>query len=237
MMSKVDNTFSFFCDSYRYNANEFLTPTEAAHYPTSKDVWTQYKDWCSENNSKPKTKKEFQEGFKVLVQKYRPDVVISEPFHQEDTRGKIVKFYFPELFPEMEGDYFADSRDEQGRVPGQDGYTDQLGNVQEVEEAKIEEVIDAQSKAEFEAGMSEVIGENVTDRLIARGKKIFDECMAHPTSWWNSCMSDQSEGVMLAAATTDSYWRALTAYIHDKPFAMDAINFRQHFSDYLNLRR
>lgn len=170
MTARVNNSFSFFCDSFRYDANDYLQASETNYYPTSNDIYDYYKSWCVENNEKPETKKMFLERFRVFIEKYRPDVVISAPYRQTGIRGQIVKFYFPEIVCSMEPDYFADDRDESGKVVHQG--EDVNVNTQEL----------AEEMQSIDAGLSTVklSSEELDYMLLHKGEQVFNRYVVDP---------------------------------------------------------
>ena len=110
------------------------------------------------------------ERFRVFIEKYRPDVVISAPYRQTGIRGQIVKFYFPEIVCSMEPDYFADDRDESGKVVHQG--EDVNVNAQEL----------AEEMQSIDAGLSTVklSSEELDYMLLHKGEQVFNRYVVDP---------------------------------------------------------
>ena len=225
MMAQVNNTFSFFCEAFRHNAAEFLKDSEQHNYLNEKDIYEMYKLWCKDNNEKPDTKRLFLERLRVCVQKYRPDVVISEPQHIDGVRGRVCTYYFPEIIPDNEPDFFAERRDENGQ------FLDTSDAPKTQPEEVIEDMAQADALADVDVDAAlETLRANPNinsdmDRLIDRGKKAYDFCTSNPTEWFRAgCMDDFG-------------WAALTTYIKANPLAGGMINFERHLAEYMSQRK
>ena len=216
MVARVNNTFTFFCEAFRNNLTEYFTASESEEYPNDKTVYEAYKDWCKENNEKPTTKRDFLDRFRVFVQKYRPDAVISEPQKVDGIRGKVSTYYFPEILPVSQPDYFADRRDETGQ------FLDQSDPVSITPEEFAEEM----SRVDVgrpDSPHTQIFGDAV------EGAKIYDRCRHNPPengNWWKDWR--EFGGFMTADA-----WGDLAAFMRANPLTPDDFGFWEHYEEWL----
>ena len=254
MMKHVNSSFAFFCESFREDANNYLKHDDKVHYPTSDDMFGWYKNWCKENGEKQESKRIFLERFKAALVKYRPDVEISAPYHEEGVRGKLVKYYFPEFVPTLDEDYFATRRDpatgeyiqlESYAEPSTDEFMAAMQTIDAEKKAgdrvevqpvsaekamTLEEVcgeVEAAEKAELDKKKAAEEAEKAREKALELGRQLVFKAVGLQTEnkdWWSSL--------------TDYEWACLKLGVeYYRTGTWDAgcshIGFDEHYADYL----
>lgn len=234
MMQHVNSSFAFFCEAFKDNAANFLKEgTETHRYPTSAEIYQYYKDWCKDNNEKPENKRIFLERFNTALLRYRPDVVISEPYHEDGVRGKVVKYYFPEILPDMEPDFFAERRD-----PDTGEFIDLSEPVTMTDEqfmeqnqridlfGSLEDVEERQSVTKGFQPETEEAKQRHEDYMCEEGAKIYGRCLRDKDNWWKPYLPAYR-------SLTSFQWVALAYYLRRHPSSIDSIDFTKHYLEFL----